>query len=301
MNRPHFALLAGILPGLLVLLGPSSAAGAPAMEKRILFGPESAKQWAAAESTVEASAEHKHTDQPSLRWHITVDYFSGEAKYPIGWPRIGLTFKDPAARDWSGWDFLEMWIYTDTSRERLPREPLSMALYAPDKAGGFNRMLDEVVKGQWAQIRIPLTQIPRHNDVRFIQFSISEARYKHQDQIDFYFGEVALLRYAKPTLLDFSAVESVMFADRQRIPIRFDLTGIKPNEPAEVVCELRQGSKVAAKVTTKAMRGAQRVVLDLGQARLSPGEYVVVASVAGGEPATAKVRLVESPWQKAEK
>jgi hypothetical protein len=301
MSHGHFALVVGLCLGLVALLGRPCVAGEPAMEKRILFGPESAKQWSPAESTVEASNTKKRGEQASLHWHIAVDHFGGEAKYPIGWPRMGLAFKDPAARDWSGWDFLEMWIYTDTSREKMPREPLGMSLQAPDKAGAFSRSLPEVAKGQWAQIRIPLTQVPRHSDVRSIQFNISDSNYKHQDRIDFYFDEVALLRYAKPTLLDFSAEESVIFADSRHIPIRFNLTGVNPDEAKDVTCELRQAGKAVAKVSAKAMRGPQRVVLGLGQARLSPGEYEIAASVAGGDAATTPLRLVESPWQKAEK
>ncbi len=105
------------------------------LEKSILVGPESARQWSAAECTIEASKTRMRTGQGVLYWHVTVDYFSGEPNYPIGWPRIGYTFKEAAARDWSGWDYFQIWVYTDTTRIALPREPAGLAIYAPTGKG----------------------------------------------------------------------------------------------------------------------------------------------------------------------
>jgi hypothetical protein len=227
-----------------------------------------------------------------------VDHFGGEAKYPIGWPRISRTLREVAARDWSGWDYLQLWIYTDTSREALPREPVGLTLHTPDKESAYHRPLPELKKGAWVQIRIPLAGVPHLQEVRLMQFHISDATYRHWDELDLHIEEIALLRYAQPTLLGFAPECAVMFADANEVPVRFQLTGIKPGESAKVTCELRQGGKTVAQTTVSAARGPQRVTLDLRGARLAAGSWELRAGIAGGaSTATAPMRLVASPWQ----
>lgn len=290
MTVPSAHLLA------LSLLASAALAAEPAMEKRVLFDATSAKTWSPAECTIAASDVRTREGRPALHWHVTVDHYAGEAKYPIGWPRISNPVREPAARDWSGWDYLEIWVYADTSRAALPREAVGMAVYAPDKASAFNRPLSELAKGRWTQVRIPLTQIPRHSDVRMFQFHISESRYQHKDTLDVYVDEIVLLRYARPTLLEFAAEEAIAFADARQLTVRFNAVGVKAGDSADVTCELRQGDKALAATTAKVMRGPQRLVLDLAKARLPAGEYQIVARIAGGDEAKTSLRLVESPW-----
>ncbi|MCY2954916.1 MAG: hypothetical protein NTU53_23550 [Planctomycetota bacterium] len=286
---------------LLLFVPVVARAGEPTegqLEKRILVAAESARQWSASECTIEQSSTRMRTGTRVLHWHVTVNHFGGEPDYPIGWPRIGLTLREAAARDWSGWDYAQMWVYTDTSRDALPRAPLGLSLYTPDKEGAYNRTLTELAKGKWVRIQIPLADVPRHNDVRLIQLHISESNYRHQDQLDFYLDEVTLLRYARPTLLDFAAEAAVMFADAKQIPVRFGLAGVKPGDAAAVVCELRQRDRVVAKADTNAARGPGRLALDVSRLKLEPGEYEVIGRAAGGEQAgPVRLRLVESPWK----
>jgi hypothetical protein len=268
------------------------------MEKRPVCGPESAGQWGAAESTVRTSTAHTQTASAALHWHVTVDHFAGEAQYPIGWPRAHFTLREPAARDWSDWDFLLLRVYTDTNREGLPSEPVGLALYTPDKSSAFTSPLSELQKGQWVEIRIPLAQVPRRHDVRLMQIHIAEAKYRHQDRLDFYFDEIALLRYAEPTLADFAAESAVMFADARFVPVQFQLLGVRPGASVEIACDLRRDGRVAAQATVRGTRGPQRVVLDVGRQPPAPGMYELTACVAGGrESAKAPLRLVESPWK----
>ncbi len=283
---------------ILVLLGADSISAAPAMEKRLLFGPQSAREWSTAESSIESSTAHARSDKTALHWHVTVDHFAGEPNYPVGWPRANIALQERTARDWSGWDFLQLWIYTDTTRATLPTEPAGLALHTPDREGAFSRPLSELRKGEWVQVKIPLAQVQRHNDVRLMQFHVSESKYRHGDQLDFYFDEVALLRFAEPTLLNFAPESAVLFADAKEIPVRFELAGVSPGEHAQVVCELRHGEKVEARRTVEAQRGPQRVLLDVSQAQLAPGSYTLSAHASGGPTnATAQVRLIESPWK----
>lgn len=279
-------------------LQAQTAPPAASLERRVLCSRESAGQWAAAESTIDSSTAHTKTASQSLHWHITVDYFGGEAKYPIGWPRVHWAISDPAARNWSQWDFLNLRVYTDTSRETLPSEPVGLTLYTPDKAGAYNRPLVELMKGQWVDIRIPLAQVPRPQDVRLMQLHISESKYRHEDRLDLYFDEIALLRYAEPTLVDFAPESAVMFSDARYIPVRLQLLGVKPDSHTRITCDLSRDGRVAAQAVATATRGVQRVVLDVGREPLTPGMYELTARLPGAEhSARSQVRIIESPWK----
>ena len=123
-------------------------------------------------------------------FHIDVDHHAGEKAYPIGWPRTNFPFTQPWQRDWSGYDFLEFWVYSETSRETLPAIPLGMLLHTPDRAHQFNRELRELRKGEWVQIRIPISRLGSHQDVRLIQFFISESNYADHAVLDLYISDI---------------------------------------------------------------------------------------------------------------
>ncbi|MFA6544370.1 MAG: hypothetical protein WCS99_08080 [Limisphaerales bacterium] len=272
--------------------------GEPLLEKLVLFNGDTAKTWSAAEATMLPSTDRVKTAGPSLHWHITVDYYAGEAKYPIGWPRVSHTVTG-ATGDWSAWDFLHMWIYTGTSREALPTAPVSLIIsQGGDKSLNYSRTLSELKKGEWVEVRIPISKFSQPNDVRVMQFSIAEDKYHHQDKLDFYIDDLALLRYAAPTVLDFTAVNAVMFDDVRQIPVSFRLTGISQFEHKRVTWELRRQGRVMAGGTVESGRGGQRVALDVSKASLQAGDYELRASVEGGTAtATALVRVVASPWR----
>ncbi len=269
-----------------------------AFEKLALVSANDPKTWAPAECTATPSTERAKIGATSWHWHVDVDHFAGEAKYPIGWPRISHAIPDGPLRDWSAWDFLHAWIYVDTSRATLPKEPVGLGVAAPDRANTYNRALTDLKKGEWVELNVPVAALPRPGDVRSLQFHISEANYRHGDRLDVYVNDLALVRYAEPTLFAFSPENAVLFSDAKRLPVRLQLLGVKPGGRAAIACELRREGKVAARGSAEAGRGPQRVVLALAGQPLAPGEYELRASVAGQpQPATAKVRVVDSPWR----
>lgn len=267
------------------------------METQPLFAPAEVKLWSAAESTVDVSTARIRDAAASLHWHVTVDYESGEPKYPIGWPRVNRNFSAGPLRDWSGWDYLHCWIYTATNRVALPSVPAGLGLHTPDRTGAFQRTLSELKAGEWVEIKLPISQIPRAHDVRQIQFHLAESNYRHGDQLDFYLNDLALLRYATPTILEFAAESPVLFSDTTRIPVRLHLAGLAPGARAEVVCELHREGRVAARTTVSAARGVQAAALAIGPQPLAAGEYELRTHLAGqSQVATTLIRLVESPW-----
>jgi hypothetical protein len=285
--------------GALVLcaLGNLCAAADPPLEQHLVFGPDSAPQWSAAESTVAASASLTRTGSPVLHWGITVDHFAGEVNYPIGWPRANCSLRDAEARDWSQWDYFEFWVYTATPRQTLPREPVGLALYVPDRDAAYRRPLTELKIDEWVHVRIPLSEVPRRQDVRMLQVHISESQYRHQDRLDFYFDSLVLSRYAQPTLLEFRSELAIAFADVRQLGVAFQLAGVQADQRVEVTCELRDGETVITRTALEATRGPQRVALDLSGIHISPGDYQVVARPAGGGEAQTQVRFIASPWE----
>jgi hypothetical protein len=267
------------------------------MEKLVLFGPDSAKSWSVAESSLDASSAHVKSGRAALHWHVTVDYFAGEKNYPIGWPRFGHNIPEPM-RDWSDWDYLHAWVYTTTSRAALPKEPVGLGIQAPDKAGTYHVRLTELKPGAWVEVKIPVSRIAQPADVRNLQFHISESDYKHGDQLDLWVDDLALLRHAEPTLLEFAAENAVMFAGARTVPVKLQLAGVRPGQRAELACELRRDGRVVARANASVERGPQRIALAVGAKKLPAGDYELVAHVANSpRPASAKLRLVESPWR----
>jgi hypothetical protein len=269
------------------------------MEKQLLFGGATAKGWSPAECTVEVSNAHVKVNETALHWHVTVDYLHGEPKYLIGWPRFGHAIPEGPQRDWSGWDYLHMWVYMTSSRTTLPKDPANLGIQAPDRGRGLHLSLNTLKLGEWVEIKIPVSKIDQPNDVRHIQFNIAEANYKHMDELDFYIDDLALLRYARPTVLDFAAETAVMFAGARTVAVRFQLAGVKPGDNVPVACELRRDGKVVAHATAQAGRGPQRVVIEPAPGGLTPGDYELTACAADGQPAApVALRVIESPWRK---
>ncbi|MBM4019843.1 MAG: hypothetical protein FJ288_16235 [Planctomycetes bacterium] len=275
--------------------GRAGAASDGGFERQGLLGADPAKTWSAAESAVAAETSRVKAGGAAMRWHIAVDHFGGEAKYPIGWPRVSRALRG-TERDWSGWDFLEFWIYSETSREKLPSAPLALLVRVEAGEGSWSRPLTELKKGEWVRFVVPVADLPRPEAVQQVMFSISDSNYRHQDQVTFTIADLALVRYAAPTLLDFAPEQGVMFADAAGVAVRFRVTGLGPGETAETLCELRRDGAVVSRAAAAAGRGAHRLVLPLGEKRPAPGAYEVVARIGTGPPQRAAVRLVQSPW-----
>jgi len=271
------------------------AASGPAFERQSLLEGDLAKTWAAAESTVAAETSRVKDSGPAMRWHTTVDHFGGEAKYPIGWPRVSRALKG-AERNWSAWDFLEFWVYAETSREKLPSTPVTLLVRTEGGEGSWPRPLAELKKGEWLKVVVPVWDLPRPESVQQVQFAISDANYRHQDQVTFLIADLALVRHASPALLDFAAEQGVLYCDAAGVAVRFRVAGLGPGETAECVCELRRDGAAVSRAAAKAGRGAYRLVLPLGDKPPAPDVYEAAARIGDGPVRTVPVRLVESPW-----
>lgn len=296
MTRNGVGILAGWLCAIAgFAAGPAPIPDTTGWEAHLLFAAGLSNRIETAESTIATAPAGGPGGSPALHWHVDVDHLAGEPKYPIGWPRIVRTLKDPADCDWSGWDYLRLRIRAETSRPALPAGPISLSLRAPDKARSYSRSLGEVRKGEWTDILIPLYKIPYHADVRSMTLSIADASYSHKDRLDVFIADVALVRPGAPVLQEFAPEGSAIWTDARRLPIRFRLLGVPAGGSSRVRFEVRDGGTVLGTDAFTGGRGMHRAVVNLPV--LKPGVCTVHAlSDAGASIATATMTVVESPW-----
>ncbi len=255
-----------------------------------------AARWGAAEATVQVSPEHAQRGGTSLHFHVAVDHHAGEPEYPIGWPRTSLDV--PAElQDWSAYDFLELVIHAETSRDSLPPQPLGFIAYTPDRQRLYHRPLTQLRKGQTTTIVIPLSQIPRHNHVPRLQFFISESDYKHGDTVDFYIDDVALVRYAGPTLSEVAPVQAIAYDDAKHLGVRFRLLGLREGDGATVTARVRQEGRLLGEARWQLGRGEHEAWVALDRPP-RPGEAHLELLIA--EPQwLGKLRIVPGPYAQA--
>lgn len=266
----------------------------PAMEKLVLADGENGAKWNSAEATMEPDATHARSGK-AMRFHVDVNHLTGEPAYPIGWPRT-YTSVPAEKQDWSKWDFLDFWVYGDSSRDELPKTPLGLIVRSPDRQTSFHATLTEVKKGEWTHFRFPVAKMPVPSQCTAVQFVVTEADYVHGDVVDFWIDDLALLRYAEPTLLAVRPQRQVIYADAVTLRVEVELTGVDPGETIEVDVALRRGDQTVANATAPLPSGITGVVLPLKATE--PGPYEVEATVAGS-PRTlgAPVRVITSPWE----
>lgn len=224
---------------LLILCAAARTGGAapPPTETRSVDDMEDVTDWgfATSEDTKLLRSETtKRAGTSALVFATKVNHHGGEEKYPVGWPRTYKALKKHGLTDWSEWDFFEGWVYTESSRDSLPGNPLSLGLYhsGPKEASRF--ALNEVRLGEWTKFAIPVSRIRKPKDVQRVQFNISESDYRHGDQIDFTFDELVLTRPAHPAFAALSANRRVLFSDEGRIDIEYQLLGFRSTAAVRV-------------------------------------------------------------------
>lgn len=267
------------------------------MERLVLSAGSGAASWSMAEATMGPAQEPTRDGNAVHHLHIDVDHNAGEKAYPIGWPRTNLPFTEPWQRDWSGYDFLEFWVYSETSREALPAIPLGMLLHTPDRAHQFSLELRELRKGEWVQVRIPISRIGSHQDVRLIQFFISESNYADRDVLDFYISDISLLRFAEPHLSDVAVKPAVAYSDAAYLRVTFQALGVAEGATGPASVSVADGERELVSVKQDVKRGPGELLLDLRGRGMKPGRYTVRVSLGDAEPQERVLRLVPSPWE----
>jgi hypothetical protein len=282
----------------MLLLAPAivfAQAEEPPMEALVIADGDADSQWSEAEATMQPDDTHAREGR-AMRFHIDVNHQTGEPKYPIGWPRTNTAV--PADhQDWRQWDFIDFWLYAETSRESLPDTPIGFIVRAPDRPNSFNATLSEAAKGEWVHFRFPTSDMPSPATCTRVQFFIAESNYNHGDVLDFWIDDLALLRYAEPTIISVQPLANVEYADVGVVRVEVELTGIEEGNTAEVLARLVSDGSTVRQSSATLPAGLHTIPLAVGGG-LEPGDYGLQVQIVGSaRTLTESMRVVSSPWK----
>ena len=285
-------------PLILMFIAATVACAQPAeplMEALVLSDGDSEVQWGVAEATMEPDATHARSGQ-AMRFHVDVNHETGQPDYPIGWPRT-FTSVPEESRDWREWDFIDFWVYAETSREALPSTPVGFIVRCPDKANSLSTTLSEVRKDEWAHFRMATADLPDPADCTGLRVFISESNYGHGDVLDFWIDDVALLRYAEPTIISATPLNRVHYSDVAVLRVRIELTGMDEGASAEVLTKLIRNGSPVRQSSARLGAGVHTIPLDV-DANTPAGDYEVQTQIVGSDRTLNEpMRIVSSPWE----
>lgn len=266
-------------------------AAPPATEAVVFDAFTDLGAWSKAECELTFDGTHARTPgHAALRWHISVDHTAGEPNYPIGWPRVGISPRTPF--DFSGYDYLEFWVYTQSSRETLPPEPFGFIVYC-----GARQVATRVPAklGEWVRVEVSVADLAEPQAVTRLNWYISESNYRHGDILDFYLADLALHRYTAPALLDFRPLEKLVDVRASYLPVDLQLVGVPTGEIVTATLVVRRDGATLATNTLALGRGRRRVVLPL-PGSLPPGAAELALQLGDREVGAAPVTFVAGPF-----
>ena len=186
------------------------------VEYRNLDGVNDPERWGPAEceTSVSTRTAWKH---PMVHMHIPVDYNAGEKAYPIGWPRMYLNLK-PEEQGWKDYDRLEFQLYTESSRDELPKRPLNFHLYNKQGQKQFISMTSAAV-GKSITFTLNISDIGVEGEITRLGFNINESDYADKDIIDFHIGGFRLARATKAQVAELKPTAPAIFCDSRVLPV----------------------------------------------------------------------------------
>lgn len=255
-------------------------------------------RWSPAECTVMSSKDRQADGRPTIHVHMPIDHFAGEKKYPIGWPRLGLRPKVLHEQDWTHFEHFEFSVYTEMTRAKPPKTPVTLILYCPDRHRSWSRRLGELRLNEWVQFSLPISQMKYVESVREVKFSISESSYNHGEQLHFYIGGFRFVRSAECEIASFDVKSKAVYQGQPSIQVQIDVLGVPKGISRAVPFTIRRDKKVVRKEALPVHRGRYLLDVDISELKLPPGTYHLVAFE--DEPDKAKsglFRVVASPWK----
>jgi hypothetical protein len=272
------------------------------LERLMLDNMEDVSGWVNGSplETKLSRSSRAHGGKHALLFANVIDYTQGEKNYPIGWPRTNRNLVKEQRTDWSAYDRFECWIYVDTNREALPKAPLGVSFAHPGHRRSTHVQLDQVQKGQWVQVVIPISKFDDPQHVNSIQFHISESSYKHGDHVDFYISGLALARFVDPAVNEFELQRQVVYDRPGCLVASYSLVGSRGMDQLNAELAIGQGDRVAAKATVAHTPRRGEVELPIS-VRLAPGQYwaqLGLRDAAGRliDRRRAEFRVIQGPF-----
>jgi len=274
-------------------------------ERLVIDDMEDVSDWTTGspvETTLSASEQHVKQGKHSLKFANVIDYTKGEKKYPVGWPRTAKNLKKCGLTDWTGYDFIEFWVYCDTSRDELPSNALSLGFRHTPPGPNKHFRLKGMKKDAWVKVTIPLSDIGGKKDIESMQFNLSESQYRHGDRVDFYIDDIVLTRYVRPVIVAFEPRGTVVYGNTPVLGASYVAMGRKELDSAKVCLQLvKDGAEIASSEDRLRVPSGD-VALDLKGKTLAPGYYELTLLFRGKDGAlldrcSKKIRAIKGPFQ----
>ena len=255
-------------------------------------------RWSPAECTVAAATQRLADGRPTLHVHVPVDHHAGEKKYPVGWPRMSLYPNALHEKDWTRFEHFELMVYTEMSRDTIPKTPITLILYCPDRSRAWSRTLGELELNQWVKLPLPISRMRYVEGVARVALSVSESNYKHGDQLDFYVGGFRFVRSSECEIAELRAGTSAVFQGQPAVDVEIDVLGVPKGVSRAVPFTIRRGDTVIRRESLPVHRGRYTLSIDLAELRLTPATYTIVAFEGDREKMKSTAfRVVASPWK----
>lgn len=262
-----------------------------------LDGLGNPKRWGPSECTVEASRDLKADGRPTVHVHMPVDHFGGEKKYPIGWPRMYMKLRKPSETSWDEFERFEFMFYARMSRPKPPPQVATFHILCPDRRKATYHRFRKIELNKWITVSVPIRQIKSLPDLVRLGLNISESNYKHGDKVDFYLGGFRLVRSAEFSVAAMKIRAAVVYRGQPKLRVELHVTGPLARISRGVPFTVRQGKRVLRKETLPVRMGIQTLQIDIGELKLGPGRYSLVAFEGAADRRKAgDFRVVEAPW-----
>ena len=261
------------------------------------------KRWAPAESTLSVS-EFKFNNAPTLKWVVPVDHYTGEPKYPVGWPRTYFSSfrKAPAVpADWRDWDFFEFDVKMTLENDPQNKScVVSVMASSADTPMRFYIQLKKLHDGKTHAVRIPVDKIGNPAKITSWGFSIAESNYKHGAKLTLLAGNFRLTRSSECWINAIKLLTPAITAADNAIKINLSVSGPAGDVARGVpfaISHARSG-RMLRKETLPVSRGEKDMEIEVDELKLAPGDYTLTAFP--GDKAKSKsvtFKVVSSPYK----
>jgi len=237
---------------------------------------------------VAPSSEFVHEGEQSLAFMIRVDWTPKPGQqYAKGWPMLNRELDPPL--DWSAWDRVFFWLYTQTE-DPLPQDRVLRVGFfgeGEEARGGPWYTIPDIVPNEWKLVSVPLDAERDWTRVNRISFYVAEGWYQDGDRVNFYIDDMQLARRISPALQ--SAAVASRTGDRGSLVVEVALEG-RP-DPARhsvrcTVTDLDGGER--GQMRWRLEERAQRFEMDLHG--VPPGSHYALVELMDGEGAVLDSR-----------
>ncbi|MBP5639736.1 MAG: hypothetical protein J6X55_09680 [Victivallales bacterium] len=235
---------------------------------------------------------------PAFTFHVPVDHFAGEVKYPIGWPRAYCS--KVSSINWKDYDFFQFKIFAKMNREALPKKALSLAFRSPDKGINFEHAFgkDNFRLNEWQTFALPISRLAALHSVNTIGIYVCESEYNHGDTLDFTIGGFRLIRSSAIKITSL-ACDGVNYGKMPVLNVTLTAEGSSTDMGKGVPFTLSNSTgKVLRHEILPVIRGVHSIAMDVSELRLTAGDYKLTAFPENPEKRlSVGFKIIDSPWE----